>query len=197
MVKRSFDIVCSTVGIFLLAPFLMAIAILIKLDSPGPVFFRQVRIGQFGKPFRIFKFRTMCQGAENKGALISTSDDSRITGIGMFLRKYKIDELPQLFNVIAGEMSLVGPRPEVSKFVELFKEGFEEILKAKPGITDYASLQFKDENELLKAADNPEKKYIEDILPLKIEYCKMYLRDQNIFTDIRLIFLTLAAIFRK
>jgi lipopolysaccharide/colanic/teichoic acid biosynthesis glycosyltransferase len=197
MVKRLFDIVCSSAGLFLLSPFFVAVAILIKRDSSGPVFFRQTRMGQFGKPFRIYKFRTMCLDAEKKGAQVSTGDDPRITGIGKFLRKYKIDELPQLFNVVSGEMSLVGPRPEVPRYVDAFKEDYEEILTVKPGITDYASLEFKNENELLKAAEDPEKKYIDDILPVKIEYYKKYLREQSLSTDIKLIFLTLAGIIRR
>jgi len=197
MVKRLFDIACSSVGLILLAPFFAVVAILIKRDSSGPVFFRQTRMGQFGKPFGIYKFRTMCMDAEKKGAQVSTGDDPRITEIGRFLRTYKIDELPQLFNVVFGEMSLVGPRPEVARYVDAFKEDYEEILTAKPGITDYASLEFKDENELLKAAENPEKKYIDEILPLKIEYYKKYLREQSLSTDIKLIFLTLAGIIRR
>ena len=197
MVKRLFDIVCSSLGLILLAPFFVVVAILIKRDSSGPVFFRQTRVGQFGKPFRIYKFRTMCTDAEKKGAQVSTGDDPRITGIGRFLRTYKIDELPQLLNVVSGEMSLVGPRPEVPKYVDAFKEDYAEILTAKPGITDYASLEFKDENELLKGAEDPEKKYIDEILPVKIEYYKKYLREQSLSTDLKLIFLTLAGIIRR
>lgn len=197
MVKRVFDIVCSSVGIILLAPLFAVVAILIKRDSFGPVFFRQTRIGQFGKPFGIYKFRTMCVDAEKKGAQLTTGDDPRITGIGRFLRRYKIDELPQLLNVVSGEMSLVGPRPEVPRYVDVFKEDYEEILTAKPGITDYASLEFKDENEMLKAAEDSDRKYIDDILPVKIEYYKKYLREQSLFTDIKLIFLTLAGLIRR
>ena len=192
MWKRIFDIVWASVGVVLLFPLLFVIGLLVKNDSYGPVFFRQTRIGQFGKPFRIFKFRTMCMDAESKGAQVSTGDDPRITRIGRLLRKHKIDELPQLFNVISGEMSLVGPRPEVPKYVDAFREDYEDILTAKPGITDYASLEFKNENDLLKAAEDPERKYIDEILPVKIEYYKRYLREQSFSTDLKLIFLTLS-----
>jgi lipopolysaccharide/colanic/teichoic acid biosynthesis glycosyltransferase len=197
MVKRLFDILCASIGLLLVAPLFAVVAILIKRDSSGPVFFRQTRVGQFGRPFNIYKFRTMCQDAEKKGAQVSSGDDPRITRLGRFLRKYKIDELPQLINVLFGEMSFVGPRPEVPRYVEVFKKDYEEILKIKPGITDYASLEFKDENELLKAAEYPENKYINDILPVKIGYYKKYLLEQSLSTDIKVIFLTLLAIFRR
>ena len=195
--KRIVDIVCSSIGLILLAPFLVVVALLIKRDSPGPVFFRQTRIGQFGKGFWIYKFRTMCVDAEKQGVQVTTGDDPRLTRIGRTLRKYKIDELPQLFNVVLGEMSLVGPRPEVPRYIKAFKEDYEQILKVKPGITDYASLAFKDESEMLQTAENPEKKYIEEILPVKIEHYKKYLREQSLLTDIKLILLTLTTIIRS
>jgi lipopolysaccharide/colanic/teichoic acid biosynthesis glycosyltransferase len=197
MVKRLFDIACSVVGLILLAPVFVVTAILIKRDSSGPVFFRQTRIGQFGKQFSIYKFRTMCMDAEKIGAQVSTADDPRMTGIGRLLRTYKIDELPQLLNVVSGEMSLVGPRPEVPKYVDAFKGAYEEILTVRPGITDFASLEFKDENELLLGAEDPEKKYIEEILPIKIALYRKYLREKSFFTDLKLIFLTLASIVRR
>lgn len=194
MVKRLFDILCASAGLLLLAPLFAVTAILIKRDSPGPVFFRQTRVGQFGKPFRIYKFRTMCMDAEKKGTQVSTGDDPRITRTGRFLRNYKIDELPQLINVVSGEMSLVGPRPEVPKYVAAYPEDYAQILSVRPGITDYASLAFKDENELLKAADNPERKYIEEILPIKIGYYKQYLVERSFGTDLKLIFKTILGI---
>ena len=197
MNKRLFDLFFAIVGLVPLVPFFVLIGVIIKLDSSGPVFFRQVRVGQRGKPFRIFKFRTMCVDAENKGALISTGDDPRITGIGRFLRKFKIDELPQLINVVVGEMSLVGPRPEVQKYVSAYPEDYSLILSVRPGITDYASLAFKDENELLKTADDPERKYIDEILPIKIGYYKKYLLEQGLITDIKLIYRTLVGIMKN
>lgn len=197
MVKRSFDLFCSAVGLILLSPLFLAVACLIKRDSSGPVFFRQTRVGQHGKPFAIYKFRTMCSDAEKKGAQVSSGDDPRITRSGRLLRKYKIDELPQLLNVFRGEMSLVGPRPEVPKYVEAYKEEYREILKAKPGITDFASIEFRDENELLKTAQEPEQKYLAEILPVKIGYYKKYLREQSLKTDLVLIIRTLAAIVKN
>jgi len=196
MIKRSFDLLFASVGLIILSPMVVCIAIVIKLDSPGPVFFRQERVGQFGRPFRIYKFRTMVTDAERLGAQVTTGDDPRITGLGRFLRKYKIDELPQLINVIIGDMSLVGPRPEVPRYVEAFHEDYKDILTVKPGITDFASLEYKDENELLKSAENPEEQYLKEILPAKIAYYRKYLREQSIATDIKLIFKTLWGIMR-
>jgi lipopolysaccharide/colanic/teichoic acid biosynthesis glycosyltransferase len=196
MVKRLFDLFISVAGLIALSPIFTLIAVLTMLDSPGPVFFRQTRVGQFGKLFRIYKFRTMVADAENLGAQVSTGDDPRITRIGAILRKYKIDELPQLFNVVIGEMSLVGPRPEVPRYVEAFKKDYEEILTVKPGITDFASLEYKDENELLKGSNNPEDKYLKEILPSKIEFYRKYLREQNLVTDLKLIFKTLWRLVR-
>ena len=196
MIKRSFDLLFASVGLIILSPMVVCIAIVIKLDSPGPVFFRQERVGQFGRPFRIYKFRTMVTDAERLGAQVTTGDDPRITDLGRFLRKYKIDELPQLINVIIGDMSLVGPRPEVPRYVEAFHEDYKDILTVKPGITDFASLEYKDENELLKSAENPEEQYLKEILPAKIAYYRKYLREQSIATDIKLIFKTLWGIMR-
>ncbi len=193
--KRIFDLFFATVGTILLLPVLIPVAIAIKIDSTGPIFFRQVRVRRYGDTFRIFKFRTMVTDAEKCGPLVSSGDDPRITRVGAFLRKYKIDELPQLLNVINGEMSLVGPRPEVPKYVEIYQEDYKSILIVRPGITDYASLEFKDENRLLKSADNPEKKYIEEILPIKIKYYKKYIADQSMLTDFKLILKTIKGIF--
>ena len=194
-VKRIFDLFFATVGTFFLLPVLVPVAIAIKVDSRGPIFFRQVRVGRNGEPFRIFKFRTMVTDAEKCGPLVSSGDDPRITRIGALLRKYKIDELPQLLNVISGEMSLVGPRPEVPKYVAAYPDDYKFILKVRPGITDYASLEFKDENSLLRSADDPEKKYIEEILPIKIKFYKKYITEQSLLTDFKLILKTLKGIF--
>jgi len=194
--KRLLDLCISGIALILLIPFFVIISILIKLDSPGPIFFRQVRVGTGFKQFRIFKFRTMLTDAERRGTQVSTSDDPRITRAGWFLRKYKIDELPQLINVIIGDMSLVGPRPEVPRYVKVFRKDYEEILTVKPGITDFASLEFKDENELLKASENPEQKYLSEILPAKIDYYRKYLKEQSMYTDVKLILKTIWAIIR-
>ncbi len=195
-IKRLIDIILSLSGLIILAPFFLLIAVFIKKEDGGSVFFRQVRVGQNGRPFRIYKFRTMVENAERLGAKVTKEDDPRITEIGKFLRKYKIDELPQLINVLKGEMSLVGPRPEVPKYVEMFKEDYKEILKVKPGITDYASLEYKDENRLLKGAKNPEEIYIKEILPVKIEYYKRYIKDISFITDIKLIIKTIMGIVK-
>lgn len=189
--KRLLDFYVAGFGLILLSPFFLLLAILIKLDSPGPIFFRQIRVGKCFTPFRIFKFRTMVNDAEKLGAQVSAADDSRITRIGGFLRKHKIDELPQLINVVIGEMSLVGPRPEMPRYVERFRKEYEEILTVKPGITDFASQEYRDENELLKGLANPEEKYLGEILPVKIEYYRRYIREQSPVTDLRIIFKTL------
>ena len=189
--KRLLDFCVAGSGLLLLTPLFLIISILIKLDSPGPILFRQLRVGERFTPFRIFKFRTMVDDAEKLGAQVSTKDDPRITRVGRFLRKYKIDELPQLINVAIGEMSLVGPRPEVPRYVRAFRKDFEEILTAKPGITDFASLEYKDENELLDGLANPEEKYLREILPAKIEHSRRYIRERSLVTDLKLIFKTL------
>lgn len=194
IIKRLVDIIASSVGLIVLSPFLLIIAVALKIDSAGLVFFRQIRVGQFGKPFRIFKFRTMVSQAEKLGPQVSSGDDPRITRVGRVLRKYKLDELPQLINVLKGEMSFVGPRPEVPRYVEAYKDDYLEILTVKPGITDFASLEFKDENELLKNAEDPEKKYLEEILPVKIGFYRKYLKEQSLKTDLTLILKTLLSI---
>jgi lipopolysaccharide/colanic/teichoic acid biosynthesis glycosyltransferase len=188
--------VASFCGLIALSPMFFVIAILIKREDGGRVFFRQTRVGQNGKLFKIYKFRTMVENAEKMGSQVTKGDDPRITRIGKILRKYKLDEFPQLINVIKGEMSLVGPRPEVPKYVKFFEEDYKEILKVKPGITDYASLEYKDENELLKEADDPEKVYLEKILPEKIKYYKRYLKEIGFFTDLKLILRTIVGVFK-
>ena len=189
--KRIFDIIFSLVGLFLLFPFLLIISVAIKIDSRGPIFFRQIRAGQFNKPFLILKFRTMVIDAEKFGTQVSAGDDPRITKVGRFLRKYKLDEFPQLINVAKGDMSFVGPRPEVPRFVAFFESDYPKILQVKPGITDFASIEYKDENELLMFDQDPERKYIEEIMPIKISYYHKYLAEQSMKTDVMLILKTL------
>ncbi len=195
--KRVFDFLATSVGLIFLIPLFLIVAILIKLQDRGPVFFRQKRVGKDFKPFYIYKFRTMVVNAEKIGPPITKGEDPRITPLGKFLRKFKIDELPQLFNVLKGEMSLVGPRPEVSKYVELFKEDYKKILKIKPGITDYAAIYFRNEEEILKKYPDPEEGYIKEVLPKKIKFYHQYLANISFLTDLKLIFLTLWKIIKK
>lgn len=194
--KRVFDTTAAGLGLVFLFPVFIVIAVLIKLEDGGSVFFRQERVGQNWKPFKIYKFRTMVENAEKLGAQVTKGDDPRITRIGRYLRKYKLDELPQLINVVKGEMSLVGPRPEVPKYAKLFKSDYDEILKVKPGITDFASIEYKDENELLRGVNNPEEVYVSKILPEKIKFYKKYVRNISFLTDLILIFRTLWRIIK-
>lgn len=191
--KRLFDIVASFCGIVILFPLIVIVSILIKLTSKGSVLFKQVRVTKNGRLFKIYKFRTMRENSEGNKQ-ITVGNDSRITGIGHVLRKTKLDELPQLFNVLKGEMSLVGPRPEVPKYVELYTKEQREILKVSAGITDYASIYFSNESELLGEAENPEEFYIKKIMPYKIELNKKYIKEIGIVTDIKLIILTILKI---
>ena len=196
--KRVFDIVCVVFGILILLPFLIFISVWIKLDSEGPVFYKQERIGLNGKPFRIFKFRTMVTDADKKGLPLTVGVDSRITRSGHFLRKYKLDEFPQLFNVLIGNMSLVGPRPEVAKYVAYYPEEIKKlVLSVPPGITDNASIIYKQESDLLGNTDNPEKLYIEEILPKKMEFYIDYINKRSLLLDLKLIFKTLLEIVYK
>lgn len=192
--KRCFDVFASLFGLLFLAIPFVFIAIAIKTSSKGPVYFRQERVGKNGKLFRIFKFRTMVSDAESKGMQITVGADSRITKVGKFLRKTKIDELPQLINVLLGQMSFVGPRPEVPHYVELYTDYQRNVLRIKPGITELASIIYKDENEVLAQSDDPEKTYIEEIMPKKIEINMEYIQKMNVFYDIKLIFKTFAAV---
>ena len=193
MLKRIFDITLSLFGLIILLPFMLIIAILIKIDSKGPVFFKQIRVTKNGKEFKIFKYRTMRVGSD-KYSQITVGKDGRITKIGSFLRKYKLDEIPQLINVLIGDMSLVGPRPEVPKYVALYTEEQEEILKVRAGITDYASIEFSNENDLLASEEDPEKAYIEKVMPKKIELNKKYLSEISVLTDIKIILVTIKKI---
>lgn len=191
--KRVFDIVASFCGIVILFPLIIIVSILIKITSKGPVLFKQVRVTKNGKLFKIYKFRTMRENSEGNKQ-ITVGKDNRITGIGHILRKTKLDELPQLFNVLKGEMSLVGPRPEVPKYVELYTDEQREILKVPAGITDYASIYFSNESELLGEVENPEEFYIKKIMPYKIELNKKYINEIGIMTDIKIIILTILKI---
>ena len=197
ILKRFFDLLFSTLGLLILVPLFLFLAIIIKLDSTGPVFFTQVRIGKDSKEFKIFKFRTMYANSENEGLQLTVSDDSRITGAGKKLRKLKLDELPQLYNVLIGDMSLVGPRPEVSKYVAMYTKFQKNILRIRPGITDYASIMYFDENSMLSTSDNPEGIYINTIMPEKIKWNLKYLYNISLKEDIHLIFLTLIRILSK
>ena len=195
--KRLFDLFFATAGMLLLLPFLALAAFWIRLDSPGPVLFRQVRVGRFGVPFSIFKFRTMCVDAEAKGRQITAGDDPRITRSGRWLRRHKLDELPQLLNVIRGEMSLVGPRPEVPRYVALYPPDVRDlILSVPPGITDFASIEYRDESTVLGKAADPEYTYIHEVMPVKLGYYVRYVTERTIWVDLKLIFATLGALFR-
>ncbi len=188
--KRIFDILVSGIGLLCLSPLLLIVAIWIKLDSPGPVFYRQVRVGRYNKDFRIFKFRSMRIGAD-KGSLVTIGGrDPRITRSGYFIRKFKIDELPQLINVLVGDMSLVGPRPEVRHYVNYWTPEQMHVLDVRPGITDPASIKYRNENELLAQAEDPEKYYIEVIMQEKIKLYLEYAEKSSFWYDIKLIFQT-------
>ncbi len=195
MIKRLFDIVVSFLGLFLLSPLLLLAAFLIKWDSQGPILFRQERMGRSFRPFFIYKFRTMVKDAPHHGRPITSDGDPRITRVGRLLRKTKIDELPQLINVLKGEMSFVGPRPEVRQYVELFRQDYKEILKIRPGITDLASLKYRDEEVVLGQSGNPEEEYLRHVLPDKIKLAKEYLRRSSFFFDLTLITKTLPKLF--
>ena len=194
--KRVFDLIFSLFGIAVLLPVYLIISLLIAVDSKGGVIYRQERTGKDGKTFRVLKFRTMRPDSFNKGALTVGSRDPRITNIGYYLRKYKLDELPQLFNVFLGEMSFVGPRPEVKKYTDLYTKEQQKVLQVRPGITDYASIKYRNENDMLSASDDPEKIYIEEIMPEKLNLNLKYINDNNVFKDIKIIFDTFHAIIK-
>lgn len=188
--KRSFDIIASLIGIIIISPIFVGISIAIKATSQGPVLFKQKRVGKDEKIFEIFKFRTMVVNAESLGTQITIGEDKRITSIGKFLRKYKIDELPQLFNVFLGQMSFVGPRPEVPRYVEMYTKEQKKVLSVRPGITDYASLKYSDENDLLGKVEDPESYYINVIMQDKLKVNLEYVQNNNVFNDIKIIFQT-------
>ena len=197
MLKRLFDVVFSVIGLILLLPVLLLISILIKLDSKGPVLFIQGRVGKNNEDFNIYKFRTMRVQSDIKGLLTLGNNDSRITKMGYFLRRYKIDEFPQLINILKGDMSFVGPRPELRYYVNFYNEDDMNIFKVRPGIAGLASLKYRNEVELLKAAKDPEEFFIKTIIPDKLNYNKEYISKRNFFFDLKLIGLTIVKVITK
>lgn len=196
MPKRLFDLFLAALGLLLLAPVLLAVALWVVWDSPGPAFFRQQRVGRAGRLFRIVKFRTMHPRAEAAGPAITVGADARITRAGHWLRRTKIDELPQLFNVLLGHMSLVGPRPEVPHYVALYPESVRDlVLSVRPGITDRASIEFCDESTLLGQSSDPERTYVEQILPIKLRYAAEYARSHTLWSDLKIIVRTASALW--
>ena len=192
--KRPFDIAASAIGLVLLAPLLLGVALWIKKDSPGPVFFRQERVGLRGRLFRIYKFRSM--RVDNTGLQITVGADTRITPSGHFIRAYKLDELPQLINVLIGDMSLVGPRPEVPRYVAQYPAHLKDlVLSVRPGITDLASVKYRSESDLLAASPNPEHSYVHEILPAKLALCEQYVRQRSFVLDLKIIAMTLGIMF--
>lgn len=197
MLKRTFDVLCSCVGLFFLLPVFLLVILWIKIDSPGPVFFRQVRVGRYGKLFRIHKFRTMHVHAESAGRL-TVGVDKRISRSGHFLRKYKLDELPQLIDVLKGTMSLVGPRPEVQEFIDCYPPDIrDKVLSVRPGITDWASIEMVDENQLLAGYDDPRQAYIDIVLPVKQRFYLAYVEQQSLMVDIKIIFGTISKVLSR
>ena len=196
MLIRLSDIVLSLLGLLFLLPIFLILAVWIKFDSQGSIFFRQIRVGKDGKDFRIYKFRTMIVNAEKMGIITIGERDPRITNSGYFLRKYKLDELPQLINVLKGEMSFVGPRPEVRKYVAMYNKEQLKILTVKPGITDYASIEYINEDEILGKSLDPEKTYIEEIMPQKIKYNMKYINNKTVIEYFKIIFLTIIKIIK-
>ena len=195
MIKRIFDLVFSIFAILGLFGVFLLISFLVKLSSSGPIIYKQLRVGRGGKNFNILKFRTMYLNSEEKGLLTIGSKDARVTKIGYFLRKYKLDELPQVVNVFIGNMSVVGPRPEVRRFVDLYNKDQLKVLCVKPGITDIASIEFRNENDLLASSGDPEKYYIEMIMPKKLDINMKYLRNRSLLKDIEIVLLTIKSIF--
>ena len=188
MAKRLFDGLFSAGTLLVLLPLLLAVAIWIKLDSPGPIFFRQVRIGRGGTPFKIFKFRSMRSDTQMFGPQLTVGDDTRITRAGTMIRKYKIDEFPQFINVVLGHMSLVGPRPEVPRYVALYPPAMRDVvLSVRPGITDLASIAYRDESSFLAQSADPERTYVEQVLPAKLALCERYVRERSFFGDLAII----------
>lgn len=198
ILKRIFDVVVSSLGLLVLAPLLLALLVWIKLDSRGPALFRQQRVGRGGRIFQIHKFRTMTVDAERAGPQITSAADPRITRCGAFLRRFKLDELPQLWDVVTGNMSLVGPRPEVPRYMDMYPRATRElVLSVRPGITDWASVQFRDEGRLLAASSEPERTYIEEVLPIKQQLYLDYVQKRSFFVDLKILALTLSAVFRR
>ncbi len=196
MPKRTFDLVLSAIGLALLAPLLFLVAVLVKLDSPGPVFYRGVRTGRYGRPFRIFKFRSMVVGADRLGTAVTGTHDPRLTRAGRFLRRYKLDELPQLINVLAGDMSFVGPRPEMPQYTAQFSPEERLILTVRPGITDYSSIEFSDHQELV-GDEAPTTLFETTILPRKNALRLRYVREQSFLNDLRILWRTVWLVVKK
>jgi lipopolysaccharide/colanic/teichoic acid biosynthesis glycosyltransferase len=196
VLKRVFDIFFSAIGLVIIAPILIVLSIMIKLESGGGVFYKQIRIGKNMMPFKLFKFRTMYANADKKGLLTVGDKDNRITRVGYYLRKYKLDELPQLINVFFGDMSFVGPRPEVEKYVKLYTPEQQKVLSVRPGITDWASIKYVNESELLARSSEPEKTYINEIMPAKLALNLAYVNQNNVLIDIKIILYTFKAILR-
>lgn len=193
--KRIFDLLSALIVIIVFSPLLILLSVWIAFDSKGGVFYKQERVGKNGKLFNLLKFRSMRPNADRAGQL-TVGDDNRVTKVGRFIRKYKLDELPQLFNIVKGEMSVVGPRPEVPKYVDMYSEEQKKVLLALPGLTDFAAIEYLDEQKILGAADNPEKIYIEEVMPAKLELNLKYIKERNFWLDIGLIFKTIFSIFR-
>jgi lipopolysaccharide/colanic/teichoic acid biosynthesis glycosyltransferase len=194
--KRIFDGLFSSIGLIFISPIFILLSILIALDSQGGIFYKQVRIGKNMRPFKLLKFRTMYANSDRKGLLTVGNKDNRITRIGYYLRKYKLDELPQLINVLIGDMSFVGPRPEVEKYVKLYNNEQQKVLSVKPGITDWASIRYVNESELLAQSCEPEKTYINEIMPAKLAINLEYVKQNNLLIDIKIILHTFKAILR-
>lgn len=193
--KRISDVLASVCVLILLLPLFLIIAIWILMDSPGGVFYKQIRVGLNGREFKLFKFRSMCAGADKKGQ-ITIGNDSRVTKSGQFIRKFKIDEFPQLINIIVGDMSVVGPRPEVPKYVQLYDDDQNRVLSVRPGLTDFATIEYIDEQEQLGQSSEPEKLYINTIMPEKLELNLKYIDSRSFNTDLKIIFKTISSIFR-
>ena len=196
ILKRLFDILASLILLIILSPLFIIFSIMIKLDSKGPIMFKQNRVTENGRIFKIFKFRTMVENADKNGSQVTVKDDNRVTKIGKFLRKFRLDEIPQLINILIGDMSFVGTRPEVPKYVELYTDEMKATLLMKAGVTSLASIKFKDEEKLLQMDGNIDKIYIENILPQKMQYNLEYLKRFNFFYDIKLMFMTLFAVVK-
>jgi lipopolysaccharide/colanic/teichoic acid biosynthesis glycosyltransferase len=194
--KRALDLAASGLGLLVVSPILLVAAIAVRLDSAGPILFRQTRVGRNFRPFSIYKFRTMTVDAPERGGQITAGADPRITASGRWLRKSKIDELPQLFNVFLGDMSLVGPRPEVPQYVEMFRDQYAAVLAVRPGLTDPASVKYRDEAEILAASSDPEQEYVQRILPDKIALSRDYIERATLASDVAILFRTLLRIAR-
>ena len=194
IIKRLFDIITSIIGIIILSPILLLISLLIIFESGFPILYKQKRVGKENKDFFLLKFRSMNNGADKKGLLTIGEKDSRITRVGYYLRKYKLDELPQLLNVLTGNMSIVGPRPEVRKYVDLYSDEQKKVLSVKPGITDYASMEYTNENEILAKSTEPEQLYIQEVMPKKLFLNQKYIQEMGLMTDIKIMFRTISKI---